>query len=212
MSKEQNRAETLEKEFNEFVKIWYESEKNIELKTVTWDTLDLSKIVLLKSALSTVNNIATLKTTELLLKRLTILFQIGNEENEAIRRTVLSKSASENGFDVEWSGEITFVAEVKCNIPINEGNEYGSAQKQGIKNDLKKLRHGNDKSKKKGMNAKALEKYYKFLGVFCPDDKSREAVRKFHKSPGNQSGTEILSSSAQMKDIDTDTVYIVLLK
>jgi hypothetical protein len=153
-----------------------------------------------------------LKTTELFLEQLAKQFKIGSKETEKIRRAILSKSASANGFDVEWSGEFTFVAEIKCNVPINDGDEYGAAQKRGIMEDLKKLRHGNDKSRKKGMDAKALKKYNKFLGVYCPNEKSREAMRKFHKSLGNQSGTEILDASAKMKNIDTDTIYIVMLK
>ena len=59
---------------------------------------------------------------------------------------VLSSKPSSNGYDIHCTAPIPFIAEVKCNVPINGGTKYGSAQKAGILKDIDALIQGKPKA------------------------------------------------------------------
>jgi len=173
-------------------------------------------IVILKGILHNVNNIATLKTTQLLVERLAGLSDIIKNKKDEILRAINGKSANSNGFDILWKNGIKFVAEVKCNIPSGGKDAFGSRQRELILKDLEKLRFGNTKSKETGMDAEKLADYYKFLGVYVHDKKSAAAVRKIHDSPScKQFGeTELIDLDTKILKLDEhkQTIYIVMLR
>ena len=204
MSKD--REAVLGDKFNEFVTAWHKGKKHLEEMT-------MDDVVLLKSALSTVNNIATLKTEELLVKRLSELSAAIDKKREGILRAIKNKSANANGFDIQWSDGINFVAEVKCNMPINGKDAFGSKQREGILGDLQKLRSGNKKTSLKGLDANTLEGYYKFLGVYVHSEKSKKAVRAFCDGSECQrfGKTKLLDTDTKIAKLDKNTIYIVML-
>ena len=111
-----------------------------------YDRLDLEKLLLLKSALSDINNTLTMRLT---LSFLNWVFNNLNYDAETVNRLraeVLRTKPSSNGYDIACNGPSPFIAEVKFNIPINQGDKYGSAQKRGIVKDIQALKYGKSKS------------------------------------------------------------------
>ena len=64
----------------------------------------------------------------------------------SIRANLLKSKPGSNGYDLVCLHPIPFVAEVKCNIPINGGSKYGSAQRTGILKDVASLKAGKIKA------------------------------------------------------------------
>ena len=98
--------------------------------------LDIIQLAELKSHLSDINNTFTFRATVQLLKVLkgqfsTISAEIFNKELEKLYNT----KSNSNGYDLTLSRP-PIIGEVKCNIPINAGDRFGSAQENGIIKDL----------------------------------------------------------------------------
>ena len=192
-----NREASLDKKFNKLVRI-VKSKKSLNEMT-------MADVVSLKSALNTIHNIATLKTTYLLLDRLAELFPEVNDNKESIRDTIKEKSENANGYDIEYHGKkISFVAEVKCCIPISNGVKFGAQQENGIKKDLSNLRNGKTKSSL-CKDKKSLEGYYKFLGVY--NNEEGKVATAMDNLCRNEKGI----SFHVPKKPDEDTIYIVML-
>lgn len=141
-----------------------------ELKALLHDYIDnntdvsLSDLIDFKQILSDINNIITLKTTQLFAKELLKNHIISFKQYKTIIDRTDNNSANANGYDVEFCGNICnnvngIVAEIKCNIPV-KGNVFGAAQIQGIRNDIHHLINGKHKSK-----IKDTANYYKFMGI-----------------------------------------------
>lgn len=129
----------------------------------------------LKSVLSDINNIFTMKTTLAFVEWLSD--QLGYDEH--IRRSmingILETKPNANGYDVELTTPIPVIAEVKCNIPINRGVVYGSAQKDGITKDVLSLAEGKNKSQ---IDAKSCMKFL----VLLDTPEVQEATAHFIKN------------------------------
>ena len=124
----------------------------------------------LKTVLNDINNIFTVKVTLTFVEWLVMRLGL----TEATRLATLSKvrgtKPNANGYDIEISNPIQIVAEVKCNVPINRGNIYGSAQRDGIVKDVDSLVRGKNKST---INP---ENYLKFM-VLLDNPEIRQATR-----------------------------------
>jgi hypothetical protein len=110
-----------------------------------YDRLSVEALLSLKSVLADINNILTVKLTLHFISWLVSSFQLGEADALRIRETVLATKPSANGFDVHVPSPIKAIAEVKCNVPINKGNKYGSAQRTGIEEDVTALLQGKSK-------------------------------------------------------------------
>ena len=108
--------------------------------------LDLNNLLSLKSALSDINNEVTMRLTLGFLDWATQVLSFDASSIEQVRATVLSTKPSSNGYDIHCTVHVPFVAEVKCNIPVNGGTKYGAAQKIGITKDIDALLHGKSKA------------------------------------------------------------------
>ena len=108
--------------------------------------LDLKNLLLVKSALSDINNTLTMRLTLGFLTWASQALSLDADSIQKIRAEVLQTKPSSNGYDIFCSGPIPFIAEVKCNIPINGGTKYGSAQRIGIVKDIQALLSGKSKS------------------------------------------------------------------
>ena len=100
----------------------------------------------LKSILSDINNIFTVKVTLAFVEWLVMRLGVDEATRLATISEVLSTKPNSNGYDIEISDPIQVIAEVKCNVPINRGNVYGSAQRNGILKDVVSLIQGKNKS------------------------------------------------------------------
>lgn len=108
--------------------------------------LDLKSFLALKSALSDVNNAVTMRLTLGFLDWASKSMPFDAIAISRIRAAVLSTKPSSNGYDIHCTEPIPFVAEVKCNIPVNAGKRYGAAQKVGILKDIDALLQGKSKA------------------------------------------------------------------
>lgn len=124
--------------------------------------LDAEDFVALKAVLSDINNILTLKVTLAFIEWVTNRLELDSEaKNELMDIAVRSKPNS-NGYDIWLGYPIAFVGEVKCNIPINQGLKYGSAQRAGIEKDVKGLING---KRKAHMMSHSCLKFLTFLDL-----------------------------------------------
>ena len=132
--KDINREEELRKRFNKainsIVSLDVDDDKNY------YDALSAKEFINLKKALGNINNIITLKTTLAFVDKLASYNLIEGSVVEQIKEKINSQSANANGFDILCEeGDFPFVAEVKCNIPV-EKDKFGPAQLGGIYKDI----------------------------------------------------------------------------
>ena len=117
---------------------------------------------------------------------------------------LLETKPNTNGFDIEFSTQkLNVIAEIKCNIPINGGSVYGSAQKIGITKDINSLFNGKNKS---NINT---DDYFKFM-VFLDKPEIREATSHFVKNSKNNKGNICFFENETMP-LDNNKVYIVFV-
>jgi len=140
-----------------------------------YSNLKAEHFLSLKSVLGDINNIFTLKVTHAFTDWITSALNLSSSVKEDITQSVLNTKPSTNGYDIEISEPIKIIAEVKCNIPINGGSVYGSAQKNGIQKDINALMCGKSKS---SINP---EQYLKFM-VFLDLPEIRKATEHFIKN------------------------------
>jgi hypothetical protein len=119
--------------------------------------LDLKALLSVKAALSDINNILTMRLTFGFLAWVSKTLQLDETAVSELRALVLGSKPSSNGYDIHFAGSVPFVAEVKCNVPINGGVKYGSAQRNGILKDVDALLNGKSKG------APVQEHYLKFM-------------------------------------------------
>ena len=137
-----------------------------------YSRLDSEKIISLKIALSDINNLLTMKITISFVNWITKKFNLSQESEEKIMNEILSTKPSTNGYDIVSDEIVKLIAEVKCNIPINAGKKYGSAQRNGITKDLNNLLYGKTKSKFD------TNEYLKFM-VFLENESVRSANQHY---------------------------------
>ena len=113
--------------------------------------ISTEQFVFLKTVLRNINNIVTLKVTNLFINKLRTVRFISEGQEKEMMKNVNGTSANANGYDVEYpdpkeskvsvDNPINILAEVKCNIPV-EGKKFGANQKKGIKEDIEGLLKG----------------------------------------------------------------------
>ncbi len=136
---------------------------NLEIDEETYKKITAEKFVSLKKALSNINNIVTLKATNLFIEKLNF---ISDDQKKEMIENSNKQKANANGYDVEYPDpkkksnvkKPKILAEVKCNIPVGK-EHFGSAQKAGILKDIEGLLNGEEKSKSKA----DVESYFKFM-------------------------------------------------
>lgn len=169
--------------------------------------MSINDFIGLKKAVSNVNNILTLQTTNAFIKMLHSDKRISDELRKDLLDAVDGIDANTNGFDVESDkDEFKFVAEVKCNIPVGT-TTFGAAQQNGIIKDIKAL----SESKRTSKIAKdEIAEYFKFMVLLNVEGVRESAVRlkgKLEKM-NNIPNIEVYSSEIQLQ---TNVVYIVFI-
>lgn len=111
-----------------------------------YERLDIKNLLSLKSALSDINNALTMRLTLRFVDWATQVLSFDAVAKAQVLDDVLSKKPNSNGYDIHCAVPVPFVAEVKCNIPVNGGTKYGAAQRSGIMKDLDALLYGKSKT------------------------------------------------------------------
>jgi len=111
-----------------------------------YSRLNLNSYLKIKSVLSDINNILTLKVSLAFTHWISARLRLDRDTARRIEAQVLATKPNANGYDIELSDPLKMVAEIKCNIPINGGRIYGSAQRNGIAKDIDALVNGKSKS------------------------------------------------------------------
>lgn len=205
-----DRENELKKNFISAVKEVF----GLEIKEEDYEKISAEKFVSLKKALSNINNIVTLKVTNLFIDKLCTVGFIPEGQKNKMMANVNGTSANANGYDVEYTtdktdktdeqGEKNILAEVKCNIPVGE-EHFGSAQKAGILKDIEGLLYGDKKSKS---NVKTSD-YYKFMVFMDYEDKNHNVKKSVENL--------LINTPYKVKyydgecQLDNDHVYIIFI-
>ncbi len=154
---------------------------NLEIDEKTYKEATAEKFVSLKKALSNINNIVTLKITNLFIEKLREDEFISKDQKIEMIENSNKQKANANGYDVEYPDpkkksnveKPKILAEVKCNIPVGK-TTFGSKQKDGILKDIEGLLIA---EKKTTSQLSATEGYFKFM-VFMDYTEDGCDVRK----------------------------------
>lgn len=202
MNNKFSKSQYLKNEFNGFWTDILDEERDY-FSLMTEDSFDV-----LKAALSNINNIITLNTTVNAIDVIVNILNMKTEDKEKIFRLVDSTKPNDNGYDIEYrEGDTPFICEVKCNRPINGGNRFGSAQKNGITKDLNMLLQGKNKS---SLSKEEIKDYFKFMVIYKYDDNTVQAVEHFYKLLKGEMKTSAKLYEPEM-DLKKDEVYILLV-
>ena len=193
-----NRKDDLSKAFNDF---W---QKALNSKEDFYSKLTLQEFVMLKKAITNINNIVTMLATEGFIHTLQNDGVISSQQEAEMLQQLLATHANTNGFDVEYNKEVKIVAEVKCNIPVNE-KSFGAAQESSIMDDVEHLFNS---KKKSDLTQKAIKDYYKFM-VFLEEENVRPSAQKLIKKLTNK-GFLVKEYAPQMT-LQKDTVYFIYI-
>lgn len=127
-----------------------------------YSALDTKGVLELKAVLSDINNILTMKATLSFIDWVSDKLGFDLVAKEEAVSIAMEAKPNSNGYDAYLGYPVAYVAEVKCNVPINGGGVYGSAQRKGIEKDLDGLLKG--KRKAHIMPQKCL-KFFVFLDL-----------------------------------------------
>jgi hypothetical protein len=136
-----------------------------------YSKLSHANILDLKSVLSDINNLLTLKMTVEAAKWLFKYFKIPKANQKLILEKIDRTSPNSSGFDLAISEPLKIVAEVKCINPMREGQRFGSAQRNSILSDFDKLLIGKKK------DIPDTSDYLKFLFLIDLGERSMEALK-----------------------------------
>lgn len=169
-----------------------------------YSKLSVKQILGLKSMLSKINNIITLRLAFSLVEWICARYNLSDDEKQDIENKIRVLKPNTNGYDIEIHAP-DIVAEVKCNIPINCGSFYGSAQRNGLIRDIAGLLNGKSKSKKKTSDS------VKLLGLYDTKEVRRATEHLVDKLPDKLNGKVIINPQDNSL-LETSKVYIVYLK
>ena len=194
-----NRKDDLSSAFNDF---W---RKALNSNEDYYSKLTLKEFVNLKKAITNINNIITMLVTESFVKTLHKDGVISTPQQSKMLEQLYETHANTNGFDVEHSaGQMKIVAEVKCNIPVNE-TSFGAAQENSIMEDVDHLFHS---KKKSDLTSEDIQDYYKFM-VFLDVENVRVSTQKLIRKL-TKKGLNVTEYTPKTK-LQKDIVYFIYI-
>ena len=169
-----------------------------------YSNLTTDQMLSLKTTLSDINNIITLRLVFSLADWICDKMRVPNEEKKNILNKIQSSKPNANGYDIELSVPDT-VAEIKCNIPIKAGRKFGSAQRNGLRKDIEGLLAGKSKS------SKNTTKSIKILGMYDKQE-VRAATEHFVKNLPAELNQKVIIEPLQGQALDNQHIYVVFVK
>lgn len=171
--------------------------KQINIKDLDRENKLFEGLIKLKKLGSDINNFLTMKLSlhfcDWLIKKGIIT------DSEKIKDKIKKTSPNSSGYDVQYENSTKLLAEVKCVVPFQDNNEFGSNQKKSIMNDINNLVNGKNKLKGKTCG------YYKFLVLYNDEKgKTENAIEQLLK-------IIIDAEETKKEERETDPVYTVLL-
>ena len=183
-----------------------------------YSNLSQSDLIELKTVLADINNVLTLKTTIHATYWLCKYFHLTDECKKGILSNIDSNKPNANGFDIHIQCPKKIIAEVKCIVPINNGDIFGAAQRDAILDDAIKLKNGKGK-------LSDTSDYFKFLFLIDLDSNTDRAISKLlQKSKGTSNLSsranrhkikehiELLDDSIAYNALTIDKIYIKKMK
>jgi hypothetical protein len=194
-----NRKDDLSSAFNDF---W---RKALNSNEDYYSKVTLKEFVHLKKAITNINNIITMLVTESFVKTLHKDGVISTPQQSKMLEQLYETHANTNGFDVEYNaGQMKIVAEVKCNIPVNE-TSFGAAQENSIMEDVDHLFHS---KKRSDLTSEDIQDFYKFM-VFLDVEKVRVSTQKLIQKL-TKKGYQIAEYTPKTK-LQKDIVYFIYI-
>ncbi|WNF21312.1 hypothetical protein [Mesobacillus jeotgali] len=198
-----NREVLLKDSFNNF---WCRiANSDVDL----YSNLTDKDFIELKVAIKNINDILTYKTTIKFFDWIKEKFKIDLISYQETMDIILATKPNTNGFDIR-NDKYKILAEIKCNLPLNNGNVFGRQQRYKMQQDIESLLYG----KKKLTDLNNME-YYKFLGIYSIGNTTDLATRKFLQSKDMKElheKVEILSNPKnESLQLSKDKVYIVYI-
>ena len=179
-----------------------------------FSSLEEADLLKLKSVLTDINNVLTLKLTLKAADWLGKIFKIRKAILTDIIIDIDKQKPNTAGFDICINAPNKIIGEVKCVVPVNDGASYGAAQWNGILDDVIKLKNGCKK-------IPDTSTFFKFIFLLDLGEKTDKAIEKLMKQSKGVSENqkrldrhdikyciEIFEKSKQMS---LDKVYVVKL-
>ncbi|MCA6372207.1 MAG: hypothetical protein IM631_12580 [Cytophagales bacterium] len=203
-----NRTENLRERINDFLGRINNKKADYFGELTSYDLIEF------KMALSDINNVLTLKTTLNFTTWLTKYFNVSNDKQIEILKTIDETKPNTNGYDIELPDE-KIIAEIKCIVPINGGNYYGAAQRNSILDDAIKLKRGK-------RNIRDTRDFIKIIGLIDLGQRTDIAIDKLCKEAVNVRTKEIIridrhdivkhikviDNKTNPKELSTDFIYL----
>lgn len=206
-----NRTKELSDKLNTFLKSITGVEKNY------FEELPANELIGLKSALSDINNVLTLKTTLVFSNWIADYFGLTPKERETMIIDVNGTSPNANGFDIKVEGH-NILAEIKCIVPIKGKTTYVAGQKNSILNDAIKL----ENKTKKPINKNDYYKFIGFLDFGEGTDHAIDSLTAEYKITSSDvtrikrrdvvDRLEVLKDDISYKDLDKTKIYLKKIK
>lgn len=183
-----------------------------------YSALKEDDIIELKTVLSDINNLLTFKLTLTAGNWICKYFSLSQKNRKVILDKIDSTKPNEQGFDIIIHEPIKLIAEVKCNAPVKLGSKFGAMQSKKLLEDAQKLLKGK-------RQLSETKEYLKFLFVIDLGDRSHKAIANVIKKTNFRKENEerlnrnivreqiiVLNDSTKVKKLDTDKVYIKVIK
>lgn len=175
MTNYEGRQQDLKKKLNRHLSKLTGQEKDY------YQALSQEDLAELKTVLSDINNVFTLKLTLVATEWICESFGLSNVLKTEILKKIDAVKPNTNGFDILINELVCkIVAEVKCIFPSSNGNKYLAAQRNSILDDVIKLMNG-----KKQL--RDTSKFYKFLFLINVEQKTNFALETLLKSSRGRS-------------------------
>ena len=234
MNNDQNesREQSLKTSFNDFWRDVFKNNQQLR-EYDFYNQLTVSQFIKLKNVLSNINNIITMKLTELFVDELDL---ISKDKKPEAKRKVQEISANENGYDLVYTldDNNSIIAEVKCNIP-NKKRRFDGGQITNLIENLSGLLKPKDLSVSKD----DLSKAYKFM-VLLDVDGARDAwnnminnlKKQYDKDPKFNGNSDLVKNKKELynalkganiceivqsadpkyKEFDPRFIYVIFIK